>query len=65
MNSKTGLEAQVTGEDGNVFNLAGIVADVLRRNGFPEYAKEVSKRLWACNSYEEALKMMGEYVDLV
>lgn len=62
---KTNLEAKVIGKDGNVFNLAGIVSTVLKRNGYPEYAKEVSERLWKCDSYEGALRMFSEYVKLV
>jgi len=61
-NSKPAV--QLTGTDGNVFALAGLVSRALKRAGQPEKAKEFSTRLWACGSYDEALALMGEYVEV-
>ncbi|ARQ07323.1 hypothetical protein MACA111363_11305 [Macrococcoides canis] len=62
--AKTDLTVQLTGEDGNVFNLAGIVTTELKRNGYRDEAKEVSERLFKCESYEAALRMFMEYVNV-
>ncbi len=62
--AKTDLIVQLTEKDGNVFNLAGIVSSELRRNGYQEEAKEVSERLFKCESYGAALRMFMEYVNV-
>ena len=56
--------AKLVGEDGNVFNLIGICTKALKRAGKSEEAKELSERVWECGSYHEALKLMGEYVEI-
>ncbi len=61
---KTDLEVQVTGEDGNVFNIVGIVSKQLRRNGYTEYSNEVFTHMKQCGSYDEVLQMLQEYVEL-
>lgn len=45
------------GQDGNIFNLMGIAARVLRQNGMAAEAKEMQTRIMGgdCHSYEEAL----------
>ena len=57
-------KAKVLGENANVFNLMGICSKELKRNGQTEQAKEMSNKIWACGSYEEALQIMGEYCEL-
>ena len=42
---KTDLVVQLTGEDGNVFNFCGIVTKIFLKNGYREYATELSERL--------------------
>lgn len=61
---KTDLIVQLTGEDGNVFNLCGIVVKALKKNGYREYATELSERLWGQASYDEALRLFMEYVEV-
>lgn len=61
----TGLEVAVIGEDGNVFNLIGIVSRELKRNGYREHAKEMSDRVLRCGSYQKALSIMQQYVYFV
>ena len=53
------------GQDGNIFNLMGIAARVLRQNGMAAEAKEMQTRIMggACHSYEEALGIISEYVE--
>ena len=55
---------QLTGEDGNVFNLVGICSGALKKAGKPEEAKTMPQRVFSCGSYEEALAIMGEYVEI-
>lgn len=55
---------QLTGEDGNVFNLIGICSRALRKSGRVEEAKAMQQRVFGCGSYEEALAIMGEYVEI-
>ena len=52
------------GEDGNIFHLVGIAAKTLRRNGMSTEASEMSTRIFNSGSYEEALGIIGEYVNI-
>lgn len=56
-------DCPLIGQDGNVFNLMGIASRTLRRNGLADSAKEMCDRITACGSYDEALNIMGEYVN--
>ena len=53
------------GQDGNIFNLMGMAARVLRQNGMAAEAKEMQTRIMGgdCHSYEEALRIISEYVE--
>lgn len=51
------IQVQLTGEDGNVFNLLGIVTKALKRNGQREESKELAERIWESASYDEALQL--------
>lgn len=57
-------DCALIGQDGNVFNLVGIVARTLKQNGMKEDAKEMSSRAFASGSYAEALGVIGEYVNI-
>lgn len=57
-------DCALIGQDGNIFNLVGIAARTLRRNGMAEQAKEMSDRVFASGSYHEALNIIGEYVNI-
>ncbi len=50
--------------DRNVFNLIGIASRTLKENGMTEESKEMSSRVFASGSYEEALSIIGEYVNI-
>ncbi len=52
------------GEDGNVFHLVGIAARTLKRNGLSEQASEMTAKVFGNGSYEEALGIIGEYVNI-
>ncbi len=57
-------DCKLIGENGNIFNLTGIAAQTLRRNGQADEAKEMSERIFKSGSYEEALGIIGEYVNI-
>ncbi len=74
-NQLGGFEAQkeeqkpdcpLIGADGNIFNLMGIASRTLRRAGMREQAEEMQKRITGgdCRSYDEALAVIGEYVNI-
>ena len=52
------------GADGNIFNLMGMASNTLRRNGMADEAKEMRERITSSGSYDEALCILGEYVDI-
>ena len=54
----------LVGTDGNVFALAGKVGKTLKRAQMFDEAKEFYARLPQCGSYDEALQLMMEYVEV-
>ena len=57
-------DCALIGENGNIFNLAGIAAGTLREHGMREQAEEMKNRVCSSHSYEEALCIIGEYVNV-
>lgn len=57
-------DCKLIGEDGNIFNLMGIASRTLRQNGMVEQAVEMRDRIRASGSYDEALCIIGEYVNI-
>lgn len=58
-------KCKVIGEDGNIFNLMGIVSKILKEAGEHEKADEMVKRITTqAESYDEALAMLMDYVDV-
>ena len=55
---------QLIGENGNIFNLAGIASRALRKAGQRENAEKMKKEIFACGSYEEALQTIMEYCEV-
>ena len=56
-------ECQLTGMDGNVFNLIGLASKALKKAGYPDKAREMSNKVFACGSYDEALAIITDYVE--
>ena len=52
------------GEDGNVFNLIGIVSRALKQVGQPDKAKEFTEKAFAAHSYDEVLALLQDYVEV-
>ena len=56
---------RLIGENGNIFNLMGIVSRTLKEAGEPEKAEEMIRRITSdAKSYDEALAILMEYVDV-
>lgn len=54
---------KLAGQDGNVFSILGRASGLLRRNGQPEQAEEMRKRVLDSKSYDQALHIISEYVE--
>lgn len=62
------LDCKLIGENGNIFNLMTIASRTLKENGLDYYAKEIKVRIidkCEAHSYEEALVIIMEYVNIV
>ena len=61
-----GVEIDLNGEDGNIFNVMGIVARLLLKNGVKE---EETRKFWkyitSSTSYEDALARVQEWAFVV
>ena len=55
---------KLIGEDGNIFNLMERASKTLRENGLSEEAIEMRDRITSSGSYDEALCIIGEYVNI-
>lgn len=63
-NERNKPDCPLIGQDGNVFNLIGIASRTLKDNGMAAEASEMSSRVFASGSYDEALSIIGEYVNI-
>lgn len=52
------------GQDGNIFSLMGIASSTLKQHGLKEEAKEMCSRITSSGNYNEALSIIGEYVNI-
>lgn len=57
-------KCDLIGEDGNIFNLMGIASRTLKRNGMQEEAKEMCDKITSSGSYNEALLIISDYVEI-
>jgi hypothetical protein len=62
--AKTQIKVQLSGTDGNVFALGGRVSSALKEGGERELAQEFISKLFKCGSYDNALSLMAEYVEV-
>ena len=58
-------ECELIGTDGNIFAIMGKVGKVLKAAGMREEAKEYMDKVMACESYDEALRITHEYVEVL
>jgi len=58
-------KCRLIGENGNIFNLMGIVSRTLKEAGETEKAEEMIQRITSgAKSYDEVLAILMEYVDV-
>ena len=57
-------DCPLIGQNGNIYNLMGIASDTLRQNGQEAQARQMCKRVVQSHSYEEALNVIGDYVNI-
>ncbi len=58
-------DCPLLGADSNIFSLMGIASRTLKRSGMADEAKEMCDRITDSDSYNEALGIIGEYVNIV
>ena len=65
-NEKSNLkpDCPLIGTDGNIFNLVGLASRTLKRNGLSAEANEMASKVFKSGSYEEALGIIDEYVNI-
>ena len=57
-------KCKLVGKDGNIFNLMGIASRTLKEAGLKEKADEMIQRITKSKSYDEALGIIMEYVEV-
>lgn len=57
-------DCELIGQDKNIFNLMGIASRTLRQNGMADEATEMCNRIRESGSYESALCIIDEYVNI-
>lgn len=57
-------DCPLIGADGNIFNLLGIASRTLKENGLDDQAKEMWSRVIQSRSYDSALSIIGDYVNI-
>jgi len=62
MKSKYDIEVKIIGEDGNVFNLMGIVSRALREHGVEKAEIEQFRKECMSGDYDNALRTMMDWV---
>ena len=57
-------DCPLIGRDGNIHNLLGIASQTLREHGMEDKAREMFERVTQCQSYDSALSIIGDYVNI-
>jgi len=57
-------KAKLVGANSNIFNLLGIASRSLKRAGQNDKATEMSERVMSSGSFDEALSIIMEYVEV-
>lgn len=63
-NQRAKPDCPLIGQDGNIFNLVGIASRTLKRNGMADEAAEMAGRVFSSKNYDDALSIIGEYVNI-
>ena len=64
-NPETKPNCKLIGENGNIFNLMAIASNTLRENNLHTQAEIMVKRIRCSGSYDAALCIIGEYVNII
>jgi len=54
---------ELIGHDGNIFSIMGRASRLLKQAGMREEANEMFNRVTGSGSYDEALRIVSEYVE--
>jgi hypothetical protein len=57
-------KCQLTGIDGNVFNIIGVVSKTLKKAGLKDKSEEFSSKAVQQESYDAVLRLCFEYVEV-
>ncbi len=60
--TQSGIHVKLIGQDGNIFNLIGIVLRALRRNGRSDLCEPFKQAVTSSHSYQEALAKIMEFI---
>lgn len=55
---------KLLGEDGNIFVLLSLASKTLKKNGMKEEAAEMTTRVMESGSYDKALMIISDYVEI-
>lgn len=55
---------KLVGENGNAFNIIGLVSRAIKSSGQSKIAKEFKDKAFACGSYDELLCLAMNYVEV-
>jgi hypothetical protein len=55
---------KLIGKNGNIFNLVSVASKTLRENDMRDKAIEMRNRVFESESYDDALAIIAEYVDI-
>ena len=58
-------KVKLIGENGNIFNLMGIASSALRKAGLKDEATAMMDKVFDCDSYDMALLVIQEYVEVI
>ncbi len=56
-------ECKLIGTDGNVFAIIGTVCETLRKHNLSDKAKKFQAKALKCESYDEVLRLLQDYVE--
>lgn len=57
-------DCPLIGEDSNIFHLMAIASNTLKEHGMREQAGQMRQRIEQCQSYDSALSIIGDYVNI-
>ncbi len=55
---------KLIGTDGNIFALVGKASSCLKKNNLSDKAKEMTSKVFKASSYDNALQIIMEYVEV-